>query len=117
MLTSAAGAGIYAGAGWFGALVEAARAAVPEAAFETRLDCGEDAGAALAAIRSGIETVVFVGRPDVAARLADIAERHGVRLSTERPVAALDLEGEFLADPARLRRRCAELLASFRPLC
>ena len=117
VLVSAADAGIYAGPGWFRALVEATRTAVPEARFEARLDCGDDAGAALGAIRSGIESIVFTGRADVAARLAAIAEQQGGRLLTERPAPALDLEAEFFADPARLRHRCAEILASFAGFC
>ena len=67
------------------------------------------AGAALAAIRSEVEGVVFTGRADVARRLADIASQHGVRLVTERPVPALDLGDDFFAAPEILERRCAEL--------
>src|SRR5262250_1346021 len=48
----ASGAGGYAGAGWFRGLVEAAREAVPEAPFSCLLDCGDEAGAVLAALRS-----------------------------------------------------------------
>src|SRR5437764_12656538 len=73
MLASANDAGIYAGAGWFGALIAAAREAVPAAQSTALLDCGGDAGAAQAAIRAGIEGVVFTGRADVAARRTDLA--------------------------------------------
>ena len=66
-------------------------------------------GAALAAIRSEVEGVVFTGRADVARRLADIASQHGVRFVTERPVPALDLGDDFFAAPEILERRCAEL--------
>src|SRR6266436_10394547 len=61
-LASAPDAGIYAGPGWFSALVAAARAAVPAAQCAALLDCGDDAGAAQAAIRTGIEGIVFTGR-------------------------------------------------------
>ena len=74
------------------------------------LDCGDDAGAALAAIRSEIEGVVFTGRADVARRLADIARQHGVRFVTERPVPALDLGSDFFASPEIIEQRCAEIL-------
>ena len=67
-------------------------------------------GAALAALRSEIEGVVFTGRADVARRLADIASQHGVRFVTERPVPALDLGDDFFASPEILEQRCAELL-------
>src|SRR5438067_12898566 len=88
-LASAPDAGIYAGPGWFGGLIAAAREAVPAAQSTALLDCAEDAGAAQAAIRAGIEGVVFTGRADVAERLADIAGQRGIRLLTERPAATL----------------------------
>jgi hypothetical protein len=110
-ILSAPDAGIYAGPGWFGALVESARAAVPEARFSAFVDCGDRPGAALAAIRAGIEGVVFTGRADVAIRLADIVRQHGVRLLTERPVATLDLVDDFFASEAESEQRCAGALA------
>ena len=110
LLVSAPGAGSYVGPGWFGAVIDAAREAVPDAQFSALLDCGDDIGAALAAIRSEIEGVVFTGRSDVARRLADIACQHGVRLRTEQPPVALDLGGDFLATPETLERRCARVL-------
>jgi hypothetical protein len=111
ILLSAAGAGIYAGAGWFAALVEAAREAVPAADFSGILDCGDDAGAAQAAIRAGITAIVYAGRADVAERLAAIAGQRGARLLTARPEAAVDLGDLFFADLETLRRRCSEALA------
>jgi hypothetical protein len=110
VLASAPDAGGYAGPGWFGGLIAAAREAVPEARFSALLDCGDSAGAALAAIRSEIEGVVFIGRKDVAGRLADIAWQHGVRFETDRPVAALDLGEDSFAAGDDIERRCAEFL-------
>jgi len=89
----------------------AARDAVPAAQSTALLDCGDDAGAAQAAIRAGVEGVIFTGRADVAERLADIAAQRGIRLLTERPAAALDLSSEFFASPEALRQRCAEFLS------
>lgn len=111
VLASAPDAGGYAGPGWFGALVAAAREAVPDARFSVLLDCGDNVGAALAAIRSEIEAVVFTGRADVARRLADIARQHGVRLETVRPASALDLGADFFASPDSIERRCADFLS------
>jgi delta 1-pyrroline-5-carboxylate dehydrogenase len=111
MLLSAHDAGIYAGPGWFGALVEAAREAVPDARLAALLDCGDRPGAALAAIRGHIEGVIFTGRADVARRLANIARQHGVRLVNERPAAGLDLGDDFFASAADSERRCTEFLA------
>ncbi len=110
LLVSAPEAGVYAGPGWFRALVEAARRMVPEARFSTLLDCGDEAGAALAAIRAHVEGAIFTGRPDVARRLADIAGQQGVRFATERPAAALDLGADFFADEATIEQRCADFL-------
>ena len=116
ILLSAPDAGIYAGPGWFGELVAAARDAVPAAQSTALLDCGDDVGAAQAAIRAGVEGIVFTGPADVAERLADIAGQGGIRLVTRRPVAALDLGTEFFASPETLRRRCADILASLPPV-
>src|SRR5215207_9808568 len=95
VLASAPDAGIYAGPGWWGALVTAAREAVPAAQFTAVLDCGDDAGAAQAAIRAGSEAIVFTGRADVAERLADIAGQAGSRVTTGRAPPALDLGARF----------------------
>ncbi|MGA8382554.1 MAG: hypothetical protein WB710_15640 [Stellaceae bacterium] len=111
ILLSAPEAGVYAGPGWFRALAEAAREAAPEARCSAILDCGEEAGAALAAIRAQVEGIVFAGRADVARRLADIARQHGVRLETARPAAALDLGDDFFASAEHVERRCADLLS------
>jgi len=111
ILASAADAGIYAGPGWFAALVAAAREAAPGARFSVLLDCGDRPGAALAAIRAQIEGVVFTGRTDVARRLADIARQHGVRFVTERPTAGLDLCDDFFASEVESEQRCADFFA------
>jgi hypothetical protein len=116
-LLSAPDAGIYAGPGWWREMVAAARTAVPTAECIVILDCGGDAGAVLAAIRAGVAAIVFTGRADVAARLADIAAQRGSRLLTARPQAALDLGVEFFAASERLRRLCADALASTDAFC
>jgi hypothetical protein len=56
------------------------------------LDCGEWPGDAMAALREGIEAVCFRGAPEVAAKLADMAEQSGMRVLTELPVS-LDMAG------------------------
>ena len=110
VLASAPDAGGYVGPGWFVALVTAARQEVPEARLTALLDCGDSAGAALAAIRAEVEGVIFTGRADAARRLADIARQHGVAFETERPAAVLDLVEDFFASPEDIERRCAEFL-------
>ena len=111
-LLSAPGAGVYGGPGWFRGLVEAAREAVPDVTFSAILDCGDQAGAALAAIRAQIESVIFIGREDVAQRLADVARQHGVRLETTRPTAAIDLGGDFFSSADAIEQRCTEVLSA-----
>jgi hypothetical protein len=115
ILLSAPNAGLTAGTGWFGALIGAARAAVPATRSKAILDCGDDAGAGQAAIRAGIESIVFAGRADIAARLADIARQQGARLLTERPAALLNLRQAFFAAPDTLRQYCAAALRDSKP--
>jgi hypothetical protein len=114
-LASAPDAGIYGGPGWFREMIAAAREAVPGAQCASLLDCGDDAGVALAAIRAGVEAIVFTGPPDVAARLADIAGQCGVQLLTVRPRAALDLGTAFFVPAEALRRKCADVILASRP--
>jgi sugar/nucleoside kinase (ribokinase family) len=117
VLASAPDAGIYGGPGWWKELIAAARAVVPNAPATALLDCGDDAGAAQAAIRAGIEGIVFTGRADAATRLADIAEQRGARLLAARPDAVLDLGADFFSSEEALRRRCADILASPPSFC
>ncbi|HEV2189771.1 MAG TPA: hypothetical protein VGR70_21360 [Stellaceae bacterium] len=112
VLLSAPGAGIFAGAGWFAALIDAVRSAVPTAKFTAILDCGDDAGAAQAALRAGVEAAIFTGRADVAERLTAIAQQARVSLLTTRPQPLLDLGELFFASSDTLRERCADALAS-----
>ena len=117
MLLSAADAGISAGPGWFKAVIDAVREAVPAARLTAILDCGDDAGAAQGAIRAGIEGIVFTGRADVAARLQAITEQRDCRVLTARPEPAHDLIALFFADGETVRRHCAEILAGQSAIC
>lgn len=117
ILVSAPDAGIYAGPGWFKALIDTARTAAPNATFKAILDCGDDAGAAQGAIRAGIDAVIFTGRIDVAERLAAIAAASGAQLLSTRPEPLLDLGGRFFADTETLHRECAARLASPEAIC
>ena len=93
-------------------MIDAAQTAVPAACASAILDCGDDAGAAQAALRAGVATIVFTGRADVAERLAAIATAMGARLLAARPAADLDLLAEFFSDAATLRRRCKAVFDS-----
>ncbi len=81
----------FAGAGfWQAALAEAA-AAHPAARVEAVLDCGEEAGLALAAIRAGVPAIRLRARTAARARLKDIARKAGVKFVEGRRPAACDL--------------------------
>ena len=112
ILVSAPDAGIAAGPGWFRELIAAAREAVPGAQSEAWLDCGDDAGAAQAAIRAAVEAVIFTGPEAVAASLADIAAQAGIGLVTARPQHALDLADRFFDPPGALYARVAAYLSA-----
>jgi hypothetical protein len=90
-LASAEGAGGYAGAMWFNAVIETARADFPSVAVTAVLDCAAEAGTALNALRHGVRRVRFTGSAAASKRLKDIARRCGSVIETGKPPAALDL--------------------------
>lgn len=89
-LLSAAGAGIHAGALWWKALVDAARTEFPLVDVVDVLDCGDSAGAAMAALRVGIKHLIVWDSASGRAAFTRMAER---RRGTVHPLAppALDL--------------------------
>ncbi len=95
-LVSAPGAAGYAGARWFLKVVALAAAERPEARWKAVLDCADQPGHVLAALRQGAKSVRFTGPKAVAAKLTVIAEQSGACVLTGR-LDALDLRGE--ADP------------------
>ncbi len=89
-LVSALGAGAYAGPAWFAAVVSEAAAAFPGTKVTGIIDCAEEPGTVLAAVRAGCRHAIFAGREDVRVRLAEIAAATGAVI--ESPGApALDL--------------------------
>ena len=90
-LVSAAGAGGYAGPLWFMALVDAARHDHPEIAVAAVLDCADEAGTALAALRAGVKQVRFTGPDPVRQRIAEIAAALGAAIEGDPVAGALDL--------------------------
>ena len=61
-LLSAPGAALYAGCGWWRALVRQARAEFPDVPVADILDCADGAGQALAALRIGQQRLVLCAR-------------------------------------------------------
>jgi hypothetical protein len=51
------------------------------------MDCGDDPGWALAALRTGFRTVVLAGHPRARMRVAAIARRMGARVIARPPAA------------------------------
>jgi hypothetical protein len=70
-LLSAPGAALFAGSGWWRAVIERARGEFPAAVFDDILDCADASGLALGALRIGQRRIVLVraapGWPAVAA--------------------------------------------------
>jgi hypothetical protein len=96
-LRSAPGAAHYAGVGYLKALGDAL-------GHELLIDCGDDAGVVMAALRTGCRQLVFSGSAELAKRLADIAAQHGAALRHETaPPDVLPLEVND--DPERVLRR------------
>ena len=75
-LRSAPGAAGYAGVGYLKALGD-------QAGQELLIDCGDDAGLVMAALRTGCRRIAFSGSAELAGRLADMAERSGATLVPE----------------------------------
>jgi hypothetical protein len=75
-LRSAPGAAGYAGVGYLRALGE-------QAGQELVIDCGDDAGLVMAALRTGCRRLVFSGSKEIHRRLSDMAEQLGAELVVE----------------------------------
>jgi hypothetical protein len=99
VLSSAPGAGAYAGPAWFKSLVALAKAAYPGVEVESQLDCGDSSGAALAALRHGFKRIGFSGDARARAALEDIARAYGALIEDSGVKAALDLRDA--KNPAR----------------
>ncbi|MHA1569763.1 MAG: hypothetical protein ACTSXZ_09850 [Alphaproteobacteria bacterium] len=106
-LLSGPGAGAYAGAGWWAAIATETGSAFPDLVARFILDCGDDAGAAMAALRGGIGHLAFDGPPALARRVADMAAQSGAEIvDIARPT--LDLGG--LSRGADIAAACREWL-------
>ena len=75
-LRSAPGAAHYAGVGYLKALGDAA-------GHELLIDCADDAGLVMAALRTGCRWLTVSGSGELAAKLADIAAQRGATLRHE----------------------------------
>lgn len=97
------------GIGWWQALLERLRGEAT-GPFQAVLDCGDDGGWALAALRAGVENIAFAGEGPAKAAIKAVAEQRGAWGEARGEVGTLDLLGEI--DPGEA---CREFLRSYRP--
>ncbi len=91
ILMSARGIAGFMGPLWFKALVDTAAAAYADANATAALDCADEAGTALAALRCGFKLVRFTGSEDARARLDSIARQLGATVEGDVAANTLDL--------------------------
>ena len=96
-LLSASGAALFAGCGWWRALVERARAEFPGVEIEDILDCADASGLALGAFRIGQRSIVLDPAAPGRSAVAAIAASLGGTVLISRP-PSLDM-----ADPTAIR--------------
>lgn len=90
-LVSAPGAAAYLGATVFREMVAAAARETPGATVTAMIDCGEDAGLALNALRHGLKAIRLRAGPAAMAAVADIAGQMGAVIDPAPEAPALDL--------------------------
>ncbi len=95
-LLSAPGAAAYLGATVFRDMIAAAAARHPNARHQAVLDCGDDPGLAMGALRHGIQGVRISNGELIRDKLADIAHQRGAFVYQESG-ETIDLDG--MADP------------------
>jgi hypothetical protein len=85
-LASAPGAALQVGPSWFKAVIEQARERYPGVAVTAILDCGDEPGAAMAALRTGLKHLRFHGAEALRPKLAEMGA-----VFADPPEAMLDL--------------------------
>jgi hypothetical protein len=74
---------------------------VPDAEATWALDCGDDAGTVLAALKAGVPEVQVSLPREATVRLAEIAEQHGARITADPDDSPLldlaNIEDSFVA--------------------
>lgn len=87
-LLSAPGAALFAGAGWWRALVTALREQHPDTDFTEVLDCADAPGRAAEALRAGQTRILFSPEsPEIFAAVQAMAEACEAEIWTARPVS------------------------------
>jgi hypothetical protein len=91
VLMSGRGMAGFMGPLWFKALVDAAAASNADAKATAALDCADEPGTALAALRCGFRLVRFTGPEDTRGRLDSIARQLGATVEGNVAADTLDL--------------------------
>jgi hypothetical protein len=104
-LRSAPGAAGYAGVGYLKALGD-------QVGHDLLIDCGDDAGLVMAALRTGCRRIAFSGRAEMGRRLADMAEQLGATLVVEAQAPDLAMLHPEDDAAAVLRARLARTRSS-----
>jgi|GEM_PF-259687 len=91
-LLSAPGAAAFLGATVFRDIIREAARDYPAARFQAVLDCGDEPGLALGAMRHGIKAVRITNPEEIRVKLEDIASQRGVEVYRDTG-ESLDLEG------------------------
>ena len=109
ILVSAPGAGSSLGPLMWRAMLRQAAALYPKARFTAYLDCADEAGTVLRALRAGVSHIRFIGEPEVARRLSAIAEQLDASITNEdfECFDLLDQPDPFAACRAWLWRQSA----------
>ena len=71
-LASAPGAAMNVGPSWFKAVIEQASERYPAVAVTAILDCGDESGAVMAALRTGLKNLRFHGVDALRTKLAEM---------------------------------------------
>jgi fructose/tagatose bisphosphate aldolase len=103
-LASAPEAAGYLGALWFRELVRMASEERPEVRVDAVLDCGDQPGHVMAALRQGLKRVRFTGPKSTAATLRNLASQYDAEIVTGA------LRAHDMADQAEPETACRRWL-------
>jgi hypothetical protein len=92
IVASAPSAALQAGPGWFKAVIEEAREAYPQVDVTAILDCGDQPGAVMAALRLGLKHTRFHGVAEARAKLEGMG-------AIFAPAAEASLDLREIAEP------------------
>ena len=93
LLVSAPNAAATLGPAVWREIIAEADKAHPGALAGALLDCGDEPGHALAALRAGLKSIRTGATPEVRAKIADMAAQMGATIVAERPDPACEMGG------------------------